>query len=69
MVFKVLYQELGSEVPVRERTNALYVEAESEQDVRLKLVGRSYNIEFIQGISGDHLKYEKQSEKFELEKI
>jgi DNA-dependent RNA polymerase auxiliary subunit epsilon len=69
MIFKVLYQELGNEVPVRERTKALYVEADSEKDVRKKLVGRDINIEFIQQISGEHLNYEKQSENFVLENI
>ncbi len=29
MIFKVLYQELEDEVPVRERTKSLYIEAES----------------------------------------
>lgn len=69
MIFKVLYQELGSEVPVRERTKALYVEAEAERDVRKKLANRNINIEFIHSISGKHLAYEQQSENFVLETL
>lgn len=69
MIFKVLYQELGEEVPVRERTDSLYIEAESERDVRKKLAGRNYNIEFIQQISNAHLEYEQQSEDFRVENV
>lgn len=69
MIFKVLYQELGNEVPVRERTKALYIEGESEQDIRKKLAERNYNIELIQHVSGAHLEYEKQSENFVLENV
>lgn len=34
MIFKVLYQEVPDEVPVRERTKSLYIEAESVREVR-----------------------------------
>jgi DNA-dependent RNA polymerase auxiliary subunit epsilon len=47
----------------------LYVEAESEKDVRKKLADRGYNIEFIQPIEGKFLEYEQQSQAFEVEKI
>ncbi|MCP3030657.1 DNA-dependent RNA polymerase auxiliary subunit epsilon family protein [Halobacillus sp. A1] len=69
MVFKVLYQELSKEVPVRERTNAMYVEAESERDVRQKLIEKELNIEFIQVLNEEHLDYEKQNEDFQLENV
>ncbi|WLD94993.1 DNA-dependent RNA polymerase subunit epsilon [Alkalihalobacillus sp. AL-G] len=67
MIFKVFYQESLQEVPVREETKSLYFEADSVQAVRSALAGRNYNIEFIQQISGSHLKYEQQFEDFELE--
>ncbi|WP_173916618.1 DNA-dependent RNA polymerase subunit epsilon [Halobacillus sp. Marseille-Q1614] len=69
MVFKVLYQELAQEVPVRERTKALYVEAESEQEVRTKLVEKNINIEYIQVLNEEHLEYEKQNEDFQVENV
>ncbi|WP_405100639.1 DNA-dependent RNA polymerase subunit epsilon [Oceanobacillus sp. FSL H7-0719] len=69
MIFKVLYQEVQSEVPVRERTKSLYIEAESVRDVRNKLNEKNYNIEYIQELDEAHLNYEKQSPSFELESI
>ncbi|HLS08872.1 DNA-directed RNA polymerase subunit epsilon [Lentibacillus sp.] len=69
MVFKVLYQELPDEIPVRERTKSLYIEGSSERDVRRKLSDRNYNIEFIQILDDAHLAFEKKSEQFELENI
>ncbi|MBN9652687.1 DUF1447 family protein [Halobacillus litoralis] len=67
MIFKVLYQELASEVPVRERTDSMYVEAETERQVREKLKNEGFNIEYIQVLDEDHLEYEKQSEDFKVE--
>jgi DNA-dependent RNA polymerase auxiliary subunit epsilon len=69
MIFKVYYQEKVTEMPVREKTKSLYVEAEAERDVRLKLANRSYNIEFIQKVEGKYLDYEKQNEDFEVLEI
>ncbi|MBP1948744.1 DNA-dependent RNA polymerase subunit epsilon [Virgibacillus litoralis] len=69
MIFKVFYQELPGEVPVRERTQSLYVEADSEKEVRNKLYDRKYNIEFIHPLDEAHLNYEKQSEHFKLETV
>lgn len=69
MIFKVLYQELPDEIPVRERTKSLYIEADSERNVRQKLADRNYNIEFIQKLDDAHLEYEKQSELFEVESV
>ncbi|MBX0356608.1 DNA-dependent RNA polymerase subunit epsilon [Halobacillus sp. Nhm2S1] len=67
MIFKVLYQELASEVPVRERTDSMYVEAETERQVREKLKNEGFNIEYIQVLDEDHLEYEQQSEDYKVE--
>ncbi|WP_077622167.1 DNA-dependent RNA polymerase subunit epsilon [Sediminibacillus massiliensis] len=69
MVYKVLYQELPYEVPVRERTKSLYFEAESEREVRKELSNRNINIEFIQLLDAAHLDYEKESEDFQVENL
>lgn len=69
MVFKVLYQELPDEAPVREQTLSLYIEADSVRDVRKKLANRNINIEYIQELDSIHLNYEKQSENFVMENI
>lgn len=69
MIYKVLYQELASEVPVREQTRSLYIEADSVREVRQKLNDRNYNIEYIQELDEAHLNYEKQSENFKLENV
>lgn len=69
MIYKVYYQETRDEVPVRERTKSLYVEAESERDVRKGLADRNYNIEFVELVEGDYLKYEQQSDQFKVESI
>lgn len=69
MIFKVFYQESKGQVPVRENTHSIYVEAESEKDVRKKLAPREYNIEFIQVVEGKFLEYEQQSTNFKVEKI
>jgi DNA-dependent RNA polymerase auxiliary subunit epsilon len=69
MIFKVYYQETLSEVPVRERTQSLYVEAENVREVRKKLAPRKYNIEFVERVEGQYLEHEKQSEQFEVERI
>ena len=69
MIFKVIYQETSYEVPIRERSKSLYVEAESEKDVRIKLKDRKLNIEFIQPLQEAHLEYEKNSEDFHVETI
>lgn len=69
MIFKVLYQDLQSEAPVRERTKSIYVEADSVREVRTKLIDRNFNIEFIQPLDEAHLAYEQQSEDFQLENV
>lgn len=69
MVYKVLYQLATTEVPVRERTKSLYIEAGSEREVREKLIDRNYNIEFIHQLNEAHLAYEQASEHYVLEQI
>ena len=69
MIYKVLYQELLDEVPVREHTKSMYIEANSVREVRSKLIDRNYNIEYIQELDEAHLNYEKQSPEFELENV
>lgn len=66
MIFKVYYQEHAFEVPVRENTRTLFVEATTEGEVRRKLKDRNFNIEFIQKIDGAHLEFEKQNEDFKV---
>ncbi|KEF36532.1 uncharacterized conserved small protein [Schinkia azotoformans MEV2011] len=69
MIYKIFFQEIKTEVPVRERTKTIYVEAESERDVRTKLAEKKYNIEFIQKLDEAHLEYEKRSKNFVLENV
>ncbi|WP_335870445.1 DNA-dependent RNA polymerase subunit epsilon [Bacillus sp. 2205SS5-2] len=67
MIFKVYFQESKQEAPVRENTKTIYVEADSERDVRLSLKDRPYNIEFIQSVQEDYLEYEKQNPNYAVE--
>ncbi len=69
MIFKVYYQENRFEVPVRENTKSLYVEAASEREVRHHLKNRDYNIELVQLLEGNHLEYEQASQNYEVESI
>lgn len=68
MIYKVYYQENMLQVPVRENTKSMYVEADSEKSVRQMLKERNINIEYIQLLEGKHLEYEQASPYFELEK-
>ncbi|WP_374563152.1 RNA polymerase epsilon subunit [Sinobaca sp. H24] len=47
----------------------MYIEADSEMDVRIKLKDRPYNIEFVQPVSDALLAFEKQKEDFKVENI
>lgn len=66
MIYKVFYQEKSDEVPVREKTDSLYIEGVSERDVRTKLKEKKFNIEFITPVDGAFLEYEQQSENFKV---
>jgi DNA-dependent RNA polymerase auxiliary subunit epsilon len=69
MIFKVYFQERLHEVPVRENTKTIYLEGDSQRDVRKKLTDRGYNIEFVQLVAGAYLEYEKQNEDFKVLEI
>lgn len=69
MLFKVFYQGSMREVPVRENTKTLFIEGESERDIRKKLTGREFNIEYIQAVEGAYLEYEKQNEHYKVLEI
>jgi DNA-dependent RNA polymerase auxiliary subunit epsilon len=69
MIYKVYYQEAITEVPVREKTKTLYMEANFEREVRIKLADRGYNVEFIEAVQGAHLQYEQQNEDFKVLEI
>jgi len=66
MIFKVYYQERITEVPVRENTKTLYIEAESVREVRTKIADRGYNVESVQEVKGDYLNYELQNEDYKV---
>ncbi|MED3661899.1 DNA-directed RNA polymerase subunit epsilon [Ureibacillus sp. FSL K6-8385] len=67
MIYKVYYQENPDEVPIRENTKSLYLEANSEREVREYLKDRHILIEYIQLLEGNYLEYEKNSPNFRLE--
>ncbi len=69
MIYKVYYQENMLQVPVRENTKSMYIEADSERSVREKLKDRNFNIEYIQLLEGVHLEYEQAAPYFELEEV
>jgi DNA-dependent RNA polymerase auxiliary subunit epsilon len=69
MIFKVYFQESVTQVPVREKTKAIFVEGESVVDVRIKLADRGYNIEFVTAVTGNFLEFEKQNEDFKVLEI
>lgn len=66
MIFKVYFQKRADEVPVRENTDSIYIEASSEREVRMLLKNRNYNIELIQPVEGAFLEYERNSENFKV---
>ena len=68
-VFKVFYLENSKEIPVRENTQVLYVEADGVPAVRKYLDDRNYNVELVQELSEAYLEFEKQSEDFKVEKV
>ncbi|MCD7033971.1 DNA-dependent RNA polymerase auxiliary subunit epsilon family protein [Metabacillus sp. GX 13764] len=66
MIYKVYYQVSASEVPVREKTNTLYVEADYEREVRFHLKDRNYNIEYVEALTGPYLQHEQKSENYKV---
>ena len=67
MIYKVYYQESIKEIPVRENTKTIYLEASSEREVRRYLSERNHNIELVQLLEGNYLEYEQASPNFRLE--
>lgn len=62
MIFKVIYQESKLQIPNREKTQAMFLEADSLIEAREKLANNTpYNIELVQEISGAHLEYEREN--------
>lgn len=69
MIFKVYFQESNKQVPVREKTKTLFIQADSERDVRKKLAAKPYNIEYVQSVQGAFLEYEQNNEDFNVLEI
>jgi DNA-dependent RNA polymerase auxiliary subunit epsilon len=69
MIYKVFYQESNNQVAVREKTKTLYVNADSERDVRKKLADKFFNIEYVQLVQGAFLEYEQKNEDFKVLEI
>ncbi|MBO0585928.1 DNA-directed RNA polymerase subunit epsilon [Sporosarcina sp. E16_8] len=69
MIYKIYYQDNLLQIPVRENTKSMYIEADSERAVRAKLKDRAFNIEYIQLLEGVHLEYEQAAPYFELEEV
>ena len=69
MIYKVYYQENLLQVPVRENTRSIYLEADSEKSVRDMLQGKYLNIEYIQLLEDQHLEHEQASPSFQLEQF
>lgn len=69
MIFKVYYQESNKQVPVREKTKTLYVEAELERNVRKFLSDKFYNIEYVERVEGAFLEYEQKNEDYNVLEI
>jgi DNA-dependent RNA polymerase auxiliary subunit epsilon len=69
MIYKVFFQNNAYQAAVRENTKAIYLEGKNESDIRGKLAGRGYNIEFIRPVTGAFLEYEQKHEDFKVEKI
>ena len=69
MTFKVYYQPDKSARPVRENTQSLYLEADSEaQALLLVEENTDYNIEFVEQLDDKALEYEKKNPNFKLTK-
>ncbi|MCM3663256.1 DNA-directed RNA polymerase subunit epsilon [Mesobacillus subterraneus] len=69
MIFKVYFQDSNKQVPVREKTKTIYVQGDSERDVRKKIADRQYNVEYVEAVEGNYYEYEKQKEDFEVLEI
>ena len=67
MIYKVLYQKDKIVNPRRETTETLYMEADNQVEARTLVEDNTpYNIELIQELTGNSLKYEKEHADFKL---
>ncbi len=67
MIFKVTYQDSRTEVPRRESSKTIYIQAETKREVRNYLEEETpYLVEFIQPLEGAHLEYEQQNPDYEV---
>lgn len=67
MIYKVLYQKDKIVNPRRETTQALYMEADNVVQARALVEQNTpYNIELIQELTGNSLKYEQEHADFML---
>jgi DNA-dependent RNA polymerase auxiliary subunit epsilon len=73
MIYKVFYQETKDRSPRREQTKSLYLEVEAASELEGRIVARQlveqhtdFNIELIELLSDNHLKYEKSHTDFKL---
>lgn len=67
MIYKVLYQKDKIVNPRRETTQTLYMEADNQIEARTLVEDNTpYNIELIQELTGNSLKYEQEHADFKL---
>ena len=67
MTFKVYYQPDKTKRPVRENTQALYLEADSEAEALLMVEHNTdYSIEYVEQLDDKALAYEKQNSNFKI---
>lgn len=73
MIYKVFYQESKTLSPKREKTKALYIQVDAQDELEGRIKVReivenktAYNIEFIELLSDKHLEYEKETGVFQL---
>lgn len=71
MIFKVFYQEDKTAAPIREYTQSMFIEAESESAVRQYMTdNKPYMIEYVEEVSEALLEYERaHNEDFKVEEI
>lgn len=67
MIYKIYYQADKISNPKREDTKSLYLEAASVVEARSLVENNTpYNIELIQALSGNSLKYEQEAPDYKL---
>lgn len=67
MIYKVLYQKDKIVNPRRETTKTLFIEADNQVEARTMVEDNTpYNIELIQELTGNSLKYEQEHADFKL---